>query len=145
MFTPELKLEVGKFAYQFGISKCLEEYHSRQPPVELSRHQVQRFLSLFLEAHPSLLSIEDGSRSSKADGGNRLLLSQELSRDIGKFAHEHGSFAAVRHFSEQLHFPLKEEVVKRLKIAWIEQSEVSSSNLFSHPQKFESALCAESD
>ncbi len=50
----ELKLEVGRRAYQFGSDKCLAQMLQRGQGIGLNRTLVHRFMWVFLRRNPTL-------------------------------------------------------------------------------------------
>lgn len=131
-FTPELREQIGRFVYQYGFDRCLNEYNQTRPDLNLNRSLMRQFKRVFLRKYPNLeLDIEDDDEDEEEDDeeghddqATRLnrpkrLLTVELRDEIGQYAFQHDTYRAVEYYSTKLQFPLREAAVRKLKKAWV--------------------------
>lgn len=136
LFSQELKQEMGKYAYQFGIEACHRVYKEKMPQgVELLRATIKRFKELFIAKNPDLPLVEDeddnepgppevGNATNAVEGKQKFVFETSLKNDIGRYAFHCGNTNAVHHFSSKLRFPMKESTVRKFKKAWMEQNDM---------------------
>lgn len=128
----ERKLEIGKFAYQFGSEPALQHFKATVPDLKLSL--VKQFMAFFLKSNPHLPQSDESADAMPLDlmpdatGQSHVPFHPELRVDIGRYAFHCGNSAAVKNFSAKLKFPLKESTVRKFKKEWMERNHVTDQH-----------------
>ena len=135
LFSPELKEDIGKFAYQFGVEACYRLYQDKMPEgVELQKATVKRLKELFLVANPTLPEDdEDDEESVKNPSRQKFVFDANLKLEIGRYAFHCGNTNAVHHFSNKLRFPMKETTVRKFKKNWMKKNGVEVLDASNRP------------
>ena len=136
LFSHELKEDIGKFAYQFGVEACYRLYQDKMPEgVELQKAMVKRMKELFLVANPTLPEDDDDDEESVKNPSSRqkFVFDANLKLEIGKFAFHCGNTNAVHHFSNKLRFPMKETTVRKFKKNWMKKNGVEVLDATNRP------------
>ena len=150
MFSPDLKEEIGKHAYQFGIDASFRLYRQKlsNHGLDLKKVMIKQLKDAFVAKHPDLPleeeEVEDNDNSQPLPGSStdakdsekqKFIFDPSLKIDIGRYAFHCGNTNAVHHFSTKLRFPMKESMVRQFKKSWMEKNGVDVMDASENQEK----------